>query len=144
MKNFSSISILVFAAIFCFTQAQGQEKITDKKNKEETVLKVNKNESQKVITVGIGKSRQSAVRDAMVRAVEKVRGVDVFSESQQFRFEGAAADFDRSQTDDTEIKFGAVDVKSSGTVEGFGLGGLIKSYEVLEDTKQDAGAYKVK
>jgi len=94
--------------------------------------------------VGQGRTRDEAIKNALYRAVEQVRGVKVDSGTYEFAFSGAGAGISTEDAGDRRIEFDSVDVATKGTVYTTEIGGFIKSYEVLEEKQIDEGTYQVK
>jgi nucleoside diphosphate kinase len=94
--------------------------------------------------VGQGRTRDGAIKNALYRAVEQVRGVKVDSGTYEFAFRGAGAGISTEEAGDRRIEFDSVDVATKGTVYTTEIGGFIKSYEVLEEKQLDEETYQVK
>ncbi len=94
--------------------------------------------------VGQGRTRDGAIKNALYRAVEQVRGVKVDSGTYEFAFRGAGAGISTEEAGDRSIEFDSVDVATKGTVYTTEIGGFVKSYEVLEEKQIDEGTYQVK
>ncbi|MBA7643927.1 hypothetical protein ES703_51661 [subsurface metagenome] len=94
--------------------------------------------------LGRGPDRNQAIKNALYTAVAQVRGVKVDSGSYEFAFRGAAAGITAEQPDGRRIEFGAVDVATKGTAYTTEIGGLVKTYDVLEEKQIDEGTYQVK
>jgi len=94
--------------------------------------------------VGEGPSRSEAIKDGLFRAVEQSKGVRVGSGTYRYGFRGAGADIDSSEAGRTRIEFDAINVATSGTTETTAIAGLVKEYDVLEETKDEEGNYRIK
>ena len=106
-----------------------------------------KTESANVVTrevIGQGLNRDEAVKNALYRAVEQVRGVKVGSGTYEFGFRGAGAGIGAEEAGRRRIEFDAVDVATEGTVYTTEIGGLVKTYDVLEEKQIDTQTYQVK
>ncbi len=93
---------------------------------------------------GQGRNRDEAIKNALYRAVEQVRGVKVGSGRYEFGYSGAGAGISSEQPGQRRIEFDSVDVATEGTVYTTEIGGLVKSYDVLEEKQTDQNTYQVK
>jgi hypothetical protein len=93
---------------------------------------------------GEGGTRDSAIRDGLYRAVEQVRGVKVDSGSYKFVFGGAGVGIGTEQPEERRVEFDSVGVATRGTVYTTEIEGLVKTYEVIEESKTEEGMYQVK
>ena len=82
--------------------------------------------------IGQGKNRDDAIKNGLYNAVSQARGVKVGSGSYEFGFLGAGADINNTKGG-KKIGFGAVSIETSGTAYTTEIGGLIKSYKILEE-----------
>jgi len=93
---------------------------------------------------GQGKSRDEAIKNGLVDAVSQARGTKVGSGSYTYGYAGAMADVN-NVANHKKIDFDAISIQASGTSYTAQTGGLVKKYDVLEETKNDTGvAVKLK
>jgi len=102
------------------------------------LLKSDPNDAVVREVIGRGRNRDEAVKDALYRAVEQVRGVRVDSSNYEFRFRGGGVGIRRSG-----IEFDFVDVATSGTVYTTKIAGLVGSYNVLDERQINENTYEV-
>jgi curli biogenesis system outer membrane secretion channel CsgG len=95
--------------------------------------------------IGQGKDKDAAIKNALYMAVSQARGVKVGSGSyySEFGYAGADVEVD-TQAGHKKIDFDAVKVETSGTAYTTEIGGLVKTYKILEEKKQQDGTYSVK
>ena len=94
--------------------------------------------------IGQGHNRDEAIKNALYRAVEQVRGVKVDSGTYEFIFRSAGAGIGADEPGRSRIEVGSVDVATKGTVYTTEIGGLVKTYKVLEEKQIDKDTYQVK
>ncbi|MBN2180585.1 MAG: hypothetical protein JW715_01630 [Sedimentisphaerales bacterium] len=94
--------------------------------------------------IGQGRNRDQAMKNALYRAIEQTRGVKVDSANYEFGYSGTSADFNTFQPGQRSIDIDSMDFSTRGTVYTTEIGGLIKSYEVLEEKQIDEDTYQVK
>jgi curli biogenesis system outer membrane secretion channel CsgG len=93
---------------------------------------------------GRGRNKEEAIKDALYRAVEQVRGVKVDSGAYEFAFRGAGAGVTAEEPGQGRIEFDSVDVATRGTAYTTEIGGLVKTYDVLDEKQIDQDTYQVK
>ena len=93
---------------------------------------------------GQGRNRDEAMKNALYRAVEQARGVKVDSGTYEFGYRGTSAGFGTQQPGQRSIDIDSMDFSTQGTVYTTEIGGLIKSYEVLDEKQIDQDTYQVK
>lgn len=93
---------------------------------------------------GQGRNRDEAIKNALYRAVEQARGVKVDSGTYEFSYRGTSAGFGTRQPGQRSIDVDSMDFSTKGTVYTTEIGGLIKSYDVLEEKQIDPDTYQVK
>ena len=93
---------------------------------------------------GQGRNRDEAIKNALYRAVEQARGVKVDSGTYEFSYRGTSAGFGTRQPGQRSIDVDSMDFSTQGTVYTTEIGGLIKSYDVLEEKQIDPDTYQVK
>lgn len=94
--------------------------------------------------IGQGRDRDEAIKNALYRAVEQVRGVKVDSGTYELAFRTAGAGIGADEPGRSRIEVGSVDVATKGTVYTTEIGGLVKTYKVLEEKQIDKDIYQVK
>jgi len=92
---------------------------------------------------GQGNDKDAAIKNALYMAVSQVRGVKVGSGNYEFGYAGADVDVN-SQAGSKKIDFDAVKVQTSGTAYTTEIGGLVKTYQILEEKKLEDGATAMK
>lgn len=93
--------------------------------------------------VGIGATREEAIKNGLYNAVAKAKGVELGSGDYQFGYHSATADVNRVNTN-KRIEFDAVSVETAGSLLRTDVAGMVKTYEVLEEKKNNDGNYEVK
>ncbi len=152
MEKLMSIFMLCLLAsaviIAAEPPAAGESSAGDSGNKSESsggILK--KTETQNVIVrevIGRGRDRDEAVKDGLHRAVEQSRGVEVDTVAYEYNFRGAGAGVSADGPDGRRVEFDSVDVTTRGTAYTTEIAGLVKSYDVLEETQIEPDTYQVK
>ncbi len=94
--------------------------------------------------IGYGRDRGEAIKNALYRAVEQVRGVKVDSGTYDFVFRGAGAGISAGEPGQRRIEFDSVGVATEGTAYTTEIGGLVKTYDVLEEKQIDQDTYQVR
>jgi curli biogenesis system outer membrane secretion channel CsgG len=92
---------------------------------------------------GQGKDKDAAIKNALYIAVSQARGVKVSSGSYEFGYAGASVDVN-SAAGGRKVDFDAVKVATSGTAYTTEIGGLVKTYKILEEKKLGDGSVAVK
>ena len=93
--------------------------------------------------IGRGRNRDEAVKRALYRAVEQVRGVRVDSSNYEFGFRSSGVGVGNDGPGRRRIEFDSVDVTTDGTVYTTEIGGLVRSYTVLDEKQIDQDNYEV-
>ena len=93
--------------------------------------------------IGRGRNRDEAVKNALYRAVEQVRGVRVDSSNYEFGFRSSGVGVGDDGPGRRRIEFDSVDVATDGTVYTTEIGGLVRSYKVLDEKEIDQDTYEV-
>jgi len=93
--------------------------------------------------VGRGRNRDEAVKNGLYRAVEQVRGVKVDSSNYEFGFRSSGVGVGDDGPGRRRIEFDSVDVATDGTVYTTEIGGLVRSYKVLDEKQIDENTYEV-
>lgn len=93
-------------------------------------------------SVGIGKTRESAIKNALYQAVAQVKGVDVSSADYKVEIDSASIDIERTETGKS-IGVDSVSIEAAGDTTKTRTGGLVKSYDILEEKTRDGGLYEV-
>jgi curli biogenesis system outer membrane secretion channel CsgG len=140
---------LLSAAVVAAEEAPAakQAPAADTGNKPGTSSGLLKTGTKNVITrevTGQGRNRDEAIKNALYRAVEQTRGVKVDSGRYEFGYRGAGAGISSEQPGQRRIDFDSIDVATEGTVYTTEIGGLVKSYDVLEEKQIDPDTYQVK
>ncbi|MHC4689766.1 MAG: CsgG/HfaB family protein [Planctomycetota bacterium] len=128
-------SALLLCLIFCTVVSAAESSNLLRKSQESIVVKE---------VTGQGGTRDGAIRDGLYRAVEQARGVKVDSGSYKFVFGGAGVGIGTEQPEERRVEFDSVGVATRGTAYTTEIEGLVKTYEVIEESKTEEGAYQVK
>lgn len=129
------------------SSAVKQEPVSETGNKPAAaggLLKTGKDSVVVREVTGRGRNRDGAIKDALYRAIEQVRGVKVNSGTYEFGYSGAGAGIDNRETGQRRIEFDSITVSTQGTVYTTEIAGLVKSYEVLDEKQIDENTYQVK
>ncbi len=136
------ISVAVTAAQPSEEKPAGQT--GDKPQTSKGLLKTGtKNATIREVT-GQGRNRDEAIKTALYRAIEQARGVKVDSGTYEFGYRGTSADFNTQQPGQRSIDIDSMNFSTQGTVYTTEIGGLIKSYDVIEEKQIDPETYQVK
>ena len=92
---------------------------------------------------GSGRNRDEAIKNALYRAVEQVRGVKVDSSRYEFGFKSSGVGVGDNGPGRRRIEFDSVNVGTNGTVYTTEIGGLIRSYNVIDEKQIDPDNYEV-
>ena len=92
---------------------------------------------------GSGRNRDEAIKNALYRAVEQVRGVKVDSSRYEFGFKSSGVGVGDDGPGRRRIEFDSVNVGTNGTVYTTEIGGLIRSYNVIDEKQIDPDNYEV-
>ena len=93
--------------------------------------------------IGRGRNRDEAIKNALYRAVEQVRGVKVDSSRYEFGFKSSGVGVGDDGPGRRRIEFDSVNVGTNGTVYTTEIGGLIRSYNVIDEKQIDPDNYEV-
>ena len=115
----------------------------NKRSASVALLKTGPNNAIVKEVVGRGRNRDEAIKDALYRAVEQVRGVKVDSSNYQFGFRSSGVGVGDDGPGRRRIEFDSVNVATDGTVYTTEIGGLIRSYNVLDEKQIDPDNYEV-
>ncbi|TKJ37060.1 MAG: hypothetical protein CEE38_09155 [Planctomycetes bacterium B3_Pla] len=150
MKKMTSIIALCLLASAVVTagNAPGAEqnpagKTAGKPSASAPLLKTEPNNAVIRQVTGRGRNRDEAVKNALYRAVEQVRGVRVDSSNYEFGFSSSGVGVGDDGPGRRRIEFDSIDVATDGTVYTTEIGGLISSYEVLDEKQIDQNIYEV-
>jgi len=148
-KIVSIIALCLFAAaVVTAGNAPGAEKnvagnTAGKRSVSTPLVKTEPNNAVIREVVGRGRNRDEAVKNALYRAVEQVRGVRVDSSNYEFGFRSSGVGVGDDGPGRRRIEFDSVDVATDGTVYTTEIGGLIRSYNVLDEKQIDPDTYEV-
>ncbi|MEA3225621.1 MAG: hypothetical protein U9Q07_06685, partial [Planctomycetota bacterium] len=139
---------LLAAAVVAIGDAMGAEQNSaintgSKRHTPAVLLKTDPNDAVIREVIGRGHNRDEAVKDALYRAVEQVRGVRVDYSDYEFSFRSGGVGVGREGRGRRGIEFDFVDVATSGTVYTTNVGGLVGSYNVLDEKQIGENAYEV-
>jgi len=115
----------------------------NKRSTPATLLKTEPNNAVIKEVKGNGRNRDEAIKNALYRAVEQVRGVRVDSSNYEFGFRSSGVGVGADGPGRRRIEFDSVDVATDGTVYTTEIGGLIRSYNVLDEKQIDPDTYEV-
>ena len=107
------------------------------------LLKTDPNDAVIREVIGRGRTRDAAVKNALYRAVEQVRGVRVDSSNYEFSFRSSGVGVGRDEPGRRRIEFDLVDVATDGTVYTTEIAGLVGSYNVLDEKQIGENTYEV-
>jgi len=93
--------------------------------------------------VGRGRNRDEAIKNALYRAVEQVRGVRVDSSNYEFGFRSSGVGVGDNGPGRRRIEFDSVNVATDGTVYTTEISGLVRSYNVLDEKQIEPDTYEV-
>jgi curli biogenesis system outer membrane secretion channel CsgG len=136
------VSVVVTAA-----QPSGEnpaEQTGDKPQASQGLLKTGMKNATVREVIGQGRNRDEAIKNALYRAVEQARGVKVDSGTYEFGYRGTSAGFNSQQPGQRSIDIDSMNFSTQGTVYTTEIGGLIKSYDVIEEKQIDPETYQVK
>jgi curli biogenesis system outer membrane secretion channel CsgG len=147
MKNITSIIALCLlcAAVVNAGDAPGVEQnpAGGKRSASAALLKTEPNNAVIREVIGRGRNRDEAVKNALYRAVEQVRGVRVDSSNYEFGFRSSGVGVGDDGPGRRRIEFDSVNVATDGTVYTTEIGGLVRSYNVLDEKQIDQNTYEV-
>jgi len=143
------IALCLFtAAVVTAGNAPGAEQnpagnTAGKRSASAPLLKTDPNNAVVREVIGRGRNRDEAVKNALYRAVEQVRGVRVDSSNYEFGFRSSGVGVGDDGPGRRRIEFDSVDVATDGTVYTTEIGGLVRSYKVLDEKQIDQDTYEV-
>ena len=137
------IFILTLFLVTAVVVAAGQNNSTPSRP-DGSILRTNTSNSVTREVTGQGRNRDEAIKNALYRAVEQVRGVRVDSGTYEFGYRGTSAGFGTTQPGRRSIDIDSMDFSTQGTVYTTEIEGLIKGFEVIEENKVDDQTYEVK
>jgi curli biogenesis system outer membrane secretion channel CsgG len=150
MKKIGSVialCLLAAAVVIAGDKPQAQNNPADntggKRAGSVTLLKTDPNNAIVKEVVGRGRNRDEAIKDALYRAVEQVRGVRVDSSNYEFGFRSSGVGVGDDGPGRRRIEFDSVNVATDGTVYTTEIGGLVRSYNVLDEKQIDPDTYEV-
>jgi curli biogenesis system outer membrane secretion channel CsgG len=147
MKKIASIITLCLlaAAVVNAGNAPGAEQnpAGGKGSASTPLLKTEPNNAVIREVIGRGRNRDEAVKNALYRAVEQVRGVRVDSSNYELGFRSSGVGVGNDGPGRRRIEFDSVDVTTDGTVYTTEIGGLVRSYNVLDEKQIDQNTYEV-
>ncbi len=147
MKKIASIIALCLlaAAVVTAGNALGAEKnpAGSKRSASVALLKTEPNNAVIREVIGRGRNRDEAVKNALYRAVEQVRGIRVDSSNYEFGFRSSGVGVGDDGPGRRRIEFDSVAVTTDGTVYTTEIGGLVRSYTVLDEKQIDQNTYEV-
>ena len=147
MKKITSIIalFLLVAAVVTAGAAPGVEQnpAGSKRSASNPLLKTEPNNAIIREVIGRGRNRDEAVKNALYRAVEQVRGVRIDSSNYEFGFRSSGVGVGNDGPGRRRIEFDSVDVTTDGTVYTTEIGGLVRSYNVLDEKQIDQNTYEV-
>jgi len=150
MKKITIIIVLCLltAAVVAAGNAPGSEQdpagnTAGKRSASAPLLKTEPNNAVIREVIGRGRNRDEAVKNALYRAVEQVRGVRVDSSNYEFGFRSSGVGVGDDGPGRRRIEFDSVDVATDGTVYTTEIGGLVRSYKVLDEKQIDQDTYEV-
>ena len=107
------------------------------------LLKTEPNNAVVKEVIGRGRNRDEAIKNALYRAVEQVRGVRVDSSNYEFDFRSSGVGVGDDGPGRRRIEFDSINVATDGTVYTTEIGGLVRSYNVLDEKQIDQNTYEV-
>ena len=146
MKKLISIialCLLTAAVVTAGNAPDAEQKPAGKSSASTPLLKTEPNNAVVKEVVGRGRNRDEAVKNALYRAVEQVRGVRVDSSNYEFGFRSSGVGVGDDGPGRRRIEFDSVDVATNGTVYTTEIGGLVRSYNVLDEKQIDQDTYEV-
>jgi len=140
------LSLFVTAAVIAAQPAEEKSagQAGDKTEVSKGLLKTGTKSTTTREVTGQGRNRDEAIKNALYRAIEQARGVKVDSGTYEFGYRGTSADFNTQQPGQRSINIDSMDFSTQGTVYTTEIGGLIKSYDVIEEKQIDPETYQVK
>jgi hypothetical protein len=147
MKKIVSIIALCLLAATVVTAgdapAAQQNPAGSKRSTPPVLVKTEPNNAIVKEVIGRGRNRDEAIKSALYRAVEQVRGVKVDSSNYEFGFRSSGVGVGDDGPGRRRIEFDSVNVGTNGTVYTTEIGGLIRSYNVIDEKQIDPDNYEV-
>jgi hypothetical protein len=147
MKKIVSIIALCLLAAAVATadeeSATQQNPAGSKRSTPPVLVKTEPNNAIVKEVKGSGRNRDEAIKNALYRAVEQVRGVKVDSSNYEFGFRSSGVGVGDNGPGRRRIEFDSVNVGTNGTVYTTEIGGLIRSYNVIDEKQIDPDNYEV-
>ena len=147
MKKIAIINALCLFVVAVVTAGEAptaqQNAAGNKRSSSPVLSKTEPNNAVIREVVGRGRNRDEAVKRALYRAVEQVRGVRVDSSNYEFGFRSSGVGVGDDGPGRRRIEFDSVNVATDGTVYTTEIGGLIRSYNVLDEKQIDENTYEV-
>ena len=147
MKKIVSIIALCLLAAAVVTAgdapAAQQNTAGSKRSTPSVLVKTEPNNAIVKEVKGSGRNRDEAIKNALYRAVEQVRGVKVDSSRYEFGFKSSGVGVGDNGPGRRRIEFDSVNVGTNGTVYTTEIGGLIRSYNVIDEKQIDPDNYEV-
>jgi curli biogenesis system outer membrane secretion channel CsgG len=137
-----ALSLIITASAIAAESATGQA--GEKPDAAKGLLQAGTKNAVMHEVTGQGRNRDEAIKNALYRAIEQARGVKVGSGTYEFSYRGSSAGFGSQQPGQRSIDLDSMDFSTQGTVYTTEIGGLIKSYEVLDEKQVDPDTYQVK
>ena len=149
MKKIICIFILSLFVAAAVTAGQPAEEKSpgqtgDKTEASKGLLKTGTKNATIREVIGQGRNRDEAIKNALYRAIEQARGVKVDSGTYEFGYRGSSADFNTQQPGQRNINIDSMNFSTQGTVYTTEIGGIIKSFEVIEEKQINPETYQVK
>jgi len=147
MKKIASIIALCLLAATVVTAGDApsaqQNTAGSKRSTPPVLVKTEPNNAIVKEVIGRGRNRDEAIKNALYRAVEQVRGVKVDSSKYEFGFRSSGVAVGDDEPGQRRVEFDSVTVGTNGTVYTTEIGGLIRSYNVLDEKQIDPDNYEV-
>ncbi|MBN2593611.1 MAG: hypothetical protein JXA81_08910 [Sedimentisphaerales bacterium] len=139
-----SICLLITAVVNANEASAAQQNPAgDNRSTSSLLSKTEPNNAVIKEVIGRGRNRDEAVKNGLYRAVEQVRGVKVDSSRYEFGFRSSGVGVGDDGPGRRRIEFDSVNVATNGTVYTTEIGGLIRSYNVLDEKQIDPDTYEV-
>jgi curli biogenesis system outer membrane secretion channel CsgG len=143
ITNTIAICLLITAVVNANEAPAEQNPAGGKRSTSPLLSKTEPNNAVVKEVKGRGRNRDEAVKNALYRAVEQVRGVKVDSGRYEFGFRSSGIGVGDDGPGRRRIEFDSVNVATNGTVYTTEIGGLIRSYNVLDEKQIDPDTYEV-
>ncbi|MEN6385558.1 MAG: CsgG/HfaB family protein [Phycisphaerales bacterium] len=93
---------------------------------------------------GVASTREEAIKKAIFEAVARAKGINVNSKELSFRYESVIADVEKTPSGGKEVGLDVVSIRANHTAPQTEIRALIKTYEILEESKIDPNTWQVK